>query len=639
MFSLSFLNSGILFLSSAIIIPILIYLFAKKKPKKIVFSSIRFIKESQKKQRKKINLKNLLLLLIRILIILFTVLAISRPSIKSDYLSRGTSHPKTAVAVIIDNSYSMDYLIDTKTELEEAKNLAININQLLSEDDVTTIFTFNKDWNDIHSNLRYGKIPEDIIRGIDISAVTIPLKDLIILAEERLKESHVPNQEMYIITDLQDQPLPDKIDIPTYLIASSLNSERSNISCENSFILNEIVGKENRRKLSFEIVNHSSIPQNDIIIQLNIDGHTIAEKVTDLNPGQKKNENFDINLDTEGWLTGYVEVKNERLAFDNRNYFTFYYNPEPKVGVITDLAELPLSLETVAEIYTGNRSKIDLITKDDYNYESLKNYDNIIIYKKNELNTRLSFMIDKLIQDNEGVLFITDPHLSPEWQGKFTEIFPITFKGFLNDGKKKFSTFINPYHPVTELLSHKDNIEFGEIWSIDADSNILIQSGEHPLVIEKNKLILWLFDIADLRNPFIIDSAFPVFAYNCLQYMVSNSVKGISQIAGGKIKIRHNQVVLPSGDMILWNQEHYTTSESGIYYFNQQPIAVNLDYKESTYKQFENKKRDRITILRDNWENEILQSRYGFEIWKYLLLAVLILFILEMLLIKSEERK
>ncbi|MBC8416343.1 MAG: BatA domain-containing protein [Candidatus Cloacimonetes bacterium] len=52
MFGISFLNSGILFLTAAIILPVLIYLFARKKPHRIVFSSIRFIKESQQKQRK-----------------------------------------------------------------------------------------------------------------------------------------------------------------------------------------------------------------------------------------------------------------------------------------------------------------------------------------------------------------------------------------------------------------------------------------------------------------------------------------------------------------------------------------------------------------------------------------------------------
>ncbi|KQC03891.1 MAG: hypothetical protein APR54_02200, partial [Candidatus Cloacimonas sp. SDB] len=640
MFSLSFLNSGILFLSASVVIPILIYLFAKKKPRKIIFSSIKFIKLSQKQQRKKINLKNLLLLLIRILIILFTVLAISRPSIKSEYLSRGTSHPKTAVAVIIDNSYSMDYLIDTKTELEKAKDIAIAINEILSENDVTVLFSLNSNWNEIHANLRYGRLPEDLIRSVSLTAVMTPLKEVLKKAESKLKESHIPNQEIYVITDLQEQPLPDNLEIPTYLIAASDNDlERSNISCENSHVINEIVGNKNNRKVQFDVVNHSQLQQNDIIIQLNLNGHKTSEKVLDLQPGQKKTDTFEINLEQDGWLTGFVEVKNERLTFDNRNYFTFYFNPDPRVAIITDLTQLPLALTTLLEIYTGEPANITLIDTDDFNYDYLQEFDNIIVYKKQEINQRLSFMIDKLIQNKKGILFITDPLLSEKWRGKLADLFSLSFVEFLNEGNQKISSFINPYHPITEIISQKKNLEFGQIWSVKSDANILIQAQDYPLVLEHNQSILWLFDIADLRNPFLIDSAFPVFAYNCLQFMVSSSISNSSHQAGDRFKLMHDQIILPSGDLILWNQESYVTNEPGIYYFNQQPVAVNLDYTESFYEKIAAADQGRIKILAADWEQNILQSRYGFEIWKILLLAVLFLFILEMLLVKSEEKK
>ena len=198
MFSLSFLNSGILFLSSAIIIPLIIYLFAKKKPKKIIFSSIRFIKESQNQQKRKINLKNILLLIIRMLIILFTILAISRPTIKASFLQNSTVHPKTAVALIIDNSYSMDYLVDTETELDKAKQIAMKINEMLNENDMTLLLTLNEDWNQLNGNLGFGKIDAKLIRNISYTSVQLPLKDILQTAQKSLKKSHLPKPEYSI---------------------------------------------------------------------------------------------------------------------------------------------------------------------------------------------------------------------------------------------------------------------------------------------------------------------------------------------------------------------------------------------------------------------------------------------------------
>ena len=57
-----------------------------------------------------------------------------------------------------------------------------------------------------------------------------------------------------------------------------------------------------------------------------------------------------------------------------------------------------------------------------------------------------------------------------------------------------------------------------------------------------------------------------------------------------------------------------------------------------TLKQ-ENLKLKNLQLPETNWKDKILQSRYGFELWKYLLFAALLLFILEMLIIKHEERK
>ena len=60
---------------------------------------------------------------------------------------------------------------------------------------------------------------------------------------------------------------------------------------------------------------------------------------------------------------------------------------------------------------------------------------------------------------------------------------------------------------------------------------------------------------------------------------------------------------------------------------------------ESNYQRFSKTKHKNIAFLGQDWEEDILQTRYGFEIWKYLLIVVLILFALEMFIIKKEENK
>ena len=133
MFNLSFLNAGILIAGLAAIIPLLIHLFAKQKPKKIYFSSLLFIKKSLKERNKSIKIKNILLIIIRTLIILLSILAIARPALKIPILKNKQAHHDTAVAIILDNSLSMDYLTDTETEFQKAKSTIQKINNMLMD--------------------------------------------------------------------------------------------------------------------------------------------------------------------------------------------------------------------------------------------------------------------------------------------------------------------------------------------------------------------------------------------------------------------------------------------------------------------------------------------------------------------------
>jgi hypothetical protein len=637
MFGISFLNSGILFLTSAIILPVLIYLFARKKPHRIIFSSIRFIKESQQKQRKKINIKNLLLLLIRILIILFTILAISRPAIKAPILKSSKLHPKTGLVIIVDNSYSMNYLVDTQTELEKAKQILLTINELISENDQVILLTLSENWNKINGNIRFGRLPQDLINNIDITPFAIPFKDVLQEAESKLDEVHLPNKEIYFITDLQRRELPEKMAAPTFFISTSQITERYNISCQNVIISNEIVKRNLEKKITFELVNHSTRSQQDVIHKLFLDGNTVAEKVTDMQPKQRKTEVFTINLENAGWHSGYVEVKNELQTYDNRNYFCFEYNPEPQVAILSDKSKLPLVMETILEIYAG---EINFLTDESsYNFESLQKYDNIVIYKKKHLSGKLKFILDKLSEQQKGILFLTDRQLSQDWKSYLGTAFKADFQNFVHNTKTRNIDYANKYHPITTLLKNVKAIGINDTWKVKARSNVLLSTKDHPLALENKGSCLWLFDVESLENPFLLEPAFPVFAYNSLVF-TSGSRKSTANITIEKtFRLNEGMLELPDGTSLQINKPNYKPGKTGIYKTETAIFAVNLDYNESNYTRLEKNQTKNIQLLGKNWENEVLQSRYGFELWKYLLLFVLILFILEMLIVKKEERK
>ena len=629
---ISFLNSSILLLSSVIIIPILIYLFAKKKPTKIIFSSIRFIKESQQKQKRKINLKNLLLLLIRILIILFVILAIARPAIKTDFLKEGDAHPKTAIAVIIDNSYSMNYLVDTKTDLEKAKQIAHQINEMISENDNTVLLTLNDNWNELHAGISIGKLSDKLIDEITISPQILALEEVLQKAELKLKETHLPNKEIYLITDMQKQELNTELEFPTFFIPTSYVKDKNNISCQGASIKHEIVNRSMQKQIEIDLVNHSNNPQQDVIYELFIDGNTVSQRATDLLPEQRKKLISPLEIESSGWHWGYASAKNERLMFDNRNYFSFYLDPNPQVVIISDITIIPVALESILEIYTEN---VSIINDENINYESLQKFENIIIYKKQDLSAKMISILRKLKENKHKILYIADETLSKDQQNFVSEFFSCKFQLF--NSKSNNIDQINRFHSITKMMKDMNNIEIRDFWEAESSSNVLLRSKDFPIALEHQNSVLWLFDIKSIQSHFLLDPVFPVFAYNCLQF-TSGHVNN-SFTLGDKIPLDSPDLTLPDGAMITTKKSYHFPITTGIYENNGNMIAVNLDYTESGFSRWDELKIKNLQLLDNDWKDNILQSRYGFELWKYLLIAALLLFILEMLIIKSEERK
>ena len=78
---MTFLNPFVLLGLAAAAIPILIHLLNKRKLRTIDFSTLSFLKELQRNTMRKIAIRQWLLLLLRTFMILFLVLAFSRPAL------------------------------------------------------------------------------------------------------------------------------------------------------------------------------------------------------------------------------------------------------------------------------------------------------------------------------------------------------------------------------------------------------------------------------------------------------------------------------------------------------------------------------------------------------------------------------
>lgn len=102
---MQFLFPVFLFALAALAIPVIIHLFYFRRFKKVYFTNVKFLKEVKEETSARSKLRNLLVLLMRMLAIACLVSAFAQPFIpqKNTEVEKGTK----AVSVFIDNSFSM----------------------------------------------------------------------------------------------------------------------------------------------------------------------------------------------------------------------------------------------------------------------------------------------------------------------------------------------------------------------------------------------------------------------------------------------------------------------------------------------------------------------------------------------------
>jgi hypothetical protein len=104
----------------AVAAPIIIHLIFRLRKKVVVFGSLRFLEKIVKKNRRRLRLRDLILLLLRIAVVALIALAFARPYLKGT--SAAGEGERRDVVYVLDDTFSMRAARLARTNLEEAKN-------------------------------------------------------------------------------------------------------------------------------------------------------------------------------------------------------------------------------------------------------------------------------------------------------------------------------------------------------------------------------------------------------------------------------------------------------------------------------------------------------------------------------------
>jgi len=406
---MNFLYPGFLFALLSVAIPVIIHLFNFRKFKKVYFSNVQFLKAVEQQHSSREKLKNLLILLSRILAIIFLVLAFSQPYIPVN--SQKGNLQNNIVSIYIDNSYSMEAINKDGSLFDEARRRAKEIVKGFGINDRFQLLT--NDFEGKHQRLLN---QEEFLKALDevkISATTRNLQQ--ILNRQENVFSGTANQYAFVLSDFQKsitsaKKLSTKPDIQ-YAFVKLNATTLPNVAVDSVWMLSPNHQPGANERLVVQLKNYSPEAAKNIPLKLTINNQQKGLGSITIPAEQTKRDTLNFSGLSAGWQKGIVSIKDFPVTFDDALSFSF------KV----DKSLLVLSINgTRAGNYIkalfGADNYYNLTENDErnVNYNGFPNYSLIVLNGLQNPSTGLAQQLKTYL--NAGGLVVIFPDLDADIQ-------------------------------------------------------------------------------------------------------------------------------------------------------------------------------------------------------------------------------
>ena len=335
---MNFLNSAILMGLAAVALPILIHLFTRARAKPIPFSSLRFLKQLQNQKIRRIRIRQILLLLLRTLAVLFLVLGFARPTCRT---SSGTgAHSRTSAVILLDNSASMALEEQGESLFAAAKKAGGRIIEQMQPGDelylcTTTDTTQSEERRAFHDFQAFRRRLEATPLNFRATNISAGIR----FAQNQLQSADNVNKELYLLSDMQAtgftaDSLPVREIQPRQYAVPLLASHPANLAVTGVRLRSAIMEKGRTVEVEVTLANTGQEPGRTKLVQLFIHGQRAAQRSVSLEKGATSQELFRFIIDRDGWIEGHVQLEDDALMEDNLRYFTFYVPERLNIGVI-----------------------------------------------------------------------------------------------------------------------------------------------------------------------------------------------------------------------------------------------------------------------------------------------------------------
>ena len=676
---MSFVYPSFLWAFLLLSIPILLHFFHFQRKKTLYFSSLRFLKNLEKEKKNVRKLRNLLVLLLRLLAISCLVLAFSKPFLNNNE-NQGSEKEKVLV-LYVDNSFSMTAKGKEGTLLSEARESAREIIKGLPKQTRVLLHTNKLDGIEGRLISREDAIKQlDKIKPFQLSR---KLEDVFvwqnnILKKEGVRATNIAYSDFQKSNLLLSSSDPFKIKracSPVHLLPEI----KSNLIVDSVWFSSPIKKTGDNTEIKIRVKNEGAKKAEDITVAMQVNN---IKRTSTLSIASNKSEiiTFNYRESGPGFRSGKVEVSDNHLFWDDAFYFSYQIKKNTNV-LIVNAEESVNEIQKVYALEPLYNTKI--VSQGAFSKDQLKEVDLLLLNGVNEISSFMSETLIQFVKSNGTLVIFPGKTIKKENINVFLSKLQLPkFGNIISNGTKIknieykapfFKGMFNQEEKNLRLPSVSKLFKLVRTNKTRAYDLLSLQNG-FPLFVQastSNQVFLYASSLNSEYSTFTQDALFPSILLrigelsqrNPPLFLTLGKERGYPLYDIGSQEkpihlLKNEQDIIPKviqqkntlySEISIYGTGFFERLEAGIYNITDSKVkkgqlALNYDRKESSMvyankknvMAFFNKKNIGVIDYTNNPKKIIINSQNKAlqNLWKIFLLGALICFILELLVLK-----
>ena len=345
---MTFAHPWMLLGALAALIPLLVHLFDRRRPRPHPFGPLAFVLRSQKRTASRLKLKRLLLYALRTLILLALPIALARPELRRDVAAAEVVKGPAATAIVLDASLSMRWSDGTPL-FERARDEARDaLADLRPEEPATVLVCTGSPLPPAAPGFDRSKLRQ-VIDEAQATYAGADLSRCLDLAARALEESPMAGKRLVVVSDLTAGSLrleapPPTVKGPTgeavrpeVVLRDAANGKDAlpNHALVDLKVEPALQAGPRAFQYTFTVKNFSEAALKDLEASVRVGDTTLGKGFVDVPANGTAQKSLTVRFQQGGAVSGHVSLTPDGLAEDDRRAFVLSV-PRPLKALVVN---------------------------------------------------------------------------------------------------------------------------------------------------------------------------------------------------------------------------------------------------------------------------------------------------------------